>query len=77
MIVLTARHRSSEVADELLIDRQMPLLVWTNTQDLPMWQAATSRATLVDPRNQDNKSVILVKSALHLRRNGVLPARPT
>lgn len=72
VIVLTAHIGPPKLLMNWLIDRQMPLLVWTNTQDLPMWQAATSRATLVDPRNQDNKSVILVKSALHLRRNGVL-----
>jgi hypothetical protein len=55
-----------------LLGQQIPLLVWTNTQDLPAWQAATSQATLVDPRSQDTKSVILVKAALHLRRKGVL-----
>lgn len=72
VIVLTAHVGPPKFLMNWLLGQQIPLLVWTNTQDLPAWQSAISRATLVDPRSQDEKSVILVKSALHLRRKGVL-----
>lgn len=72
VIVLAAHIGPPKFLMNWLVVQQMPLLVWTNTQDLPAWQAATSQATLVDPRSQDTKSVILVKTALHLRRKGVL-----
>jgi lauroyl/myristoyl acyltransferase len=72
VIVLTAHIGPPKFLMNWLLGQQIPLLVWTNTLDLPAWQAAISPATLVDPRSQDEKSVILVKSALHLRRKGVL-----
>ncbi len=71
-IVLTAHIGPPKFLMNWLIDQHIPLLVWTNTQDMPPWQAAASRATLIDPRVQATKSVNLVKSALHLRRKGVL-----
>lgn len=72
VIVLTAHLGPPKFLMNWLIDQAMPLLVWTNTQDLPAWQATASGARLVDPRNQDKKSVVLVNAALHLRRKGVL-----
>jgi lauroyl/myristoyl acyltransferase len=72
VIVLTAHIGPPKFLMNWLLDQDIPLLVWTNTHDLPAWQAAASRATLVDPRSQDTKSLILVKSAMHLRRKGVL-----
>jgi lauroyl/myristoyl acyltransferase len=72
VIVLTAHIGPPKFLMNWLFEQPIPLLVWTNTQDLPAWQAAASQAKLVDPRSAATKSVILVKSALHLRRKGAL-----
>lgn len=72
VIVVTAHIGPPKLLMNWLIDQVLPLLVWTNTTDLPPWLAAATRATLVDPRDQASKSVILINSALHLRRKGVL-----
>jgi lauroyl/myristoyl acyltransferase len=72
VIVLTAHIGPPRLLMNWFIHQQTPLLVWTATHRVPAWQAATCQATLVDPRSEDTRSLVLVKSALHLRRRGVL-----
>lgn len=72
LIVVTAHIGPPKFLMNWLLGQQLPLLVWTNTHDLPAWLATSARATLVDPRDEERKSVVLINSALHLRRQGVL-----
>ncbi|MBM4020992.1 MAG: hypothetical protein FJ284_01895 [Planctomycetes bacterium] len=53
-----------------LLGRRLPLLVWTNTRDLPDWLGGD--AAFADPLDTADRGVLLVKSALHLRGGGVL-----
>ncbi len=72
VIVVTAHIGPPKFLMNWLVDQGLPLLVWTNTGDLPAWQAASGDARFVDPRTPDDKSVVLVNAAIHLRRGGVL-----
>jgi len=54
-----------------MLDRRLPLLVWTNTRDMPGWLAAGG-ALFADPLDEAERSALLVSSALHVRRGGVL-----
>ncbi len=55
-----------------LLDQQLPLLIWTNTRDMPASQAVSGAARFLDPLAAEERGVLLVKSALHLRGGGVL-----
>jgi hypothetical protein len=55
-----------------LVEQDLPLLVWTNTTDLPGWLVGRGKASFLDPTQGEERSVLLVKSALHLRAGGVL-----
>ncbi len=72
VIVVTAHLGPPKFLMNWLVEQRLPLLVWTNTRDLPSWQAAAGDTTFGDPRAQDQKSVILINSTIHLRRGGVL-----
>lgn len=72
LIVLTGHVGPPKFLMNWLIEQRFPLVVWTNTRDLPAWQATATDTTFLDPRLPDQKSVLLVKSAIHLRRGGVL-----
>jgi hypothetical protein len=72
VIVVAAHLGPPKFLMNLLLDRSLPLLVWTNTRDLPPWLAARSGASFLDPLEPDQRSLLLVKSALHLRGGGVV-----
>ena len=74
-VILAAAHLGPpKVLMNLLLDRDLPLAVWTNTRDMPAWLRRQSRATLFDPLQADQRGVLLVRSAAHLRAGGVLLA---
>jgi hypothetical protein len=72
VIVATAHLGPPKFLMHVLIERRLPLLVWTNAADLPSWLPATTETTFLDPLLPAERGVLMVKSALHLRRGGVL-----
>ena len=72
VIIATAHLGPPKFLMHVLLERHLPLLVWTNAADLPPWLPATTNATFLDPLLPDERSVLMVKSAVHLRRGGVL-----
>ena len=72
VIVATAHLCPPKFLMHVLLERRLPLLVWTNAADLPAWLAATPGAHFLDPLLPAERSVLMVKTALHLRRGGVL-----
>lgn len=72
VIIATAHLGPPKFLMHLLLERQMPLLVWTNAADLPAWLPAKTGATFLDPLQPDQRSVLMVKTAMHLRRGGVV-----
>ena len=76
-VILVAAHIGPpKTAMNYLIDRGMPLLIWTNTTDMPDWLPAKAGAKFLDPLFADQRAVLLVKTALHLRDGGVLFGAP-
>jgi hypothetical protein len=72
VILATAHIGPPKTAMNCLIDRNMPLLVWTNTQDMPNWLPLKVSTKFLDPLFAEQRAMLLVKSALHLRTGGVL-----
>lgn len=71
VIVVAAHLGPPKFLMNCLLERRLPLLVWTNTRDMPAWLADRG-GTFLDPLEPDERGVLLVRSALHLRRGGVL-----
>lgn len=71
VIVVAAHLGPPKFLMNWLLDRQLPLLVWTNTHDMPAWLAGRD-GVFLDPLRPDERAALLVRSALHLRRGGVL-----
>lgn len=71
VIVVAAHLGPPKFLMNCLLERRLPLLVWTNTRDMPAWLADRGGAFL-DPLEPDERGALLVRSALHLRRGGVL-----
>ena len=69
VIVATAHLGPPKFLMNWMVEQRFPLLAWTATQSRP---AGADHATYLDPRKQELRSFALVKSALHLRRGGVL-----
>jgi len=69
VIVATAHLGPPQFLMHWMVDQNLPLLAWTATRTPP---AGADHAVYLDPRKQNERSVLLVKSALHLRRAGVL-----
>jgi len=76
VILATAHIGPPKTAMNCLLDRNLPLLIWTNTRDLPRWLPPKTEATFLDPLFAEERAVLLVKSALHLRAGGVLFGAP-
>lgn len=74
VIVLTAHLGPPKFLMHWMLDRSLPLLVWTNAADLPAWLPAEKPGVFVDPRQPAERGLRLVQSAAHLRRGGVLLA---
>jgi lauroyl/myristoyl acyltransferase len=74
VIMLTAHLGPPKFLMHWLLEQSLPLLVWTNTADLPAWLPAERPGVFLDPRQPEARGVRLVQSALHLRRGGVLLA---
>lgn len=72
VIVLASHLGPPKFLMNSLLERNLPLLVWTNARDLPAWLVTGAQAAFLDPTRDDQRSVLLVKSALHLRDGGVL-----
>ncbi len=72
VIVATAHLGPPKFLMNVMLERQMPLLVWTNLGDFPAWLSQSPNATFLDPLPPAERGVLLVKSALHLRRGGIL-----
>lgn len=72
-VVLVAAHVGPpKLLMNLLLTRPLPLVVWTNTDDMPRWLPQSTAATLLDPRVERERSALLVRSALHVKGGGVL-----
>jgi hypothetical protein len=69
VIVATAHLGPPQFLMHWMVDQNLPLMAWTATRTPP---AGAEHTVYLDPRKQDERSVLLVKSALHLRRGGVL-----
>jgi lauroyl/myristoyl acyltransferase len=69
VIVTTAHLGPPQFLMNWMVEQRFPLMAWTATQSRP---AGANHATYLDPRQQDRRSFFLVKSALHLRRGGIL-----
>lgn len=72
VIVATAHLGPPKFLMHVMLDRQMPLLVWTNMKDLPEWLSQIPNATFLNPMPPAERAVLLVKSAMHLRGGGIL-----
>lgn len=72
VILATAHLGPPKLLMNVLLERRMPLLVWTNSKDLPDWLAATTGGSFLDPLLAAGRSVLMVKTALHVRSGGVL-----
>jgi hypothetical protein len=72
VIVATAHLGPPKFLMHIMLERRMPLLVWTNTADLPEWLSHSPNATFLDPLPPAERAVLLVKSAMHLRQGEVL-----
>lgn len=72
VIVVAAHLGPPKFLMNCLLERDLPLVVWTNTRDLPDWIAARGNAVFLDPLEPDQRAILIVKSALHLRKGGVL-----
>lgn len=76
-VVLVAAHVGPpKLLMNLLLTRPLPLMVWTNTDDMPRWLPQSTAATLLDPRVERERSALLVRSALHVKGGGVLLGAP-
>jgi hypothetical protein len=72
VIVVAANLGPPKFLMNCLLDRDVPLVIWTNTRDLPAWLAERNNVAFLDPLEPDQRGVLLVKSAAHLRKGGVL-----
>lgn len=72
VIVATAHLGPPKFLMHVLLERQLPLVVWTNAADLPDWLPASTTASFLDPLLSEERAVLMVKSALHLRTGGIL-----
>jgi hypothetical protein len=72
VIIVAAHLGPPKFLMNCLLEHDLPLVVWTNTRDLPAWLAERGKATFLDPLAADQRATLLVKSALHLRGGGVL-----
>lgn len=76
-VILAGAHIGPpKAAMNVLMDLNLPLMVWTNMQDLPAWQAQRPDVRFVDPLVAKERSLLLAKSALHLRDGGILFGAP-
>lgn len=72
VVLVTAHVGPPKLLMNVLLARSLPLLIWTNTSDMPPWLRRSTTATLLDPRVAEDRAALLVRSALHVRRGGVL-----
>lgn len=76
-VILAAAHIGPpKTAMNYLLDKHLPLLIWTNKQDLPPWLEQEFNTIFLDPLVASKRSELLVRSALHLRNGGVLFGAP-
>jgi hypothetical protein len=76
-VILVAAHIGPpKTAMNYLIDRNLPLLIWTNTQDMPEWLPLKTGAKFLDPLFAEDRAALLVRTALHLRTGGLLFGAP-
>jgi len=76
IILATAHIGPPRAAMNYLIDCNLPLLIWTNMQGVPGWLPRKTTAKFLDPLFAEERAVLLIKSALHLRAGGVLFGAP-
>ena len=63
-VIMAAAHLGPpKLLMNLLLDRDLPLAIWTNTRDMPAWLSRQSRATFLDPLRAHERAVLLVRSA--------------
>ena len=72
VILATAHLGPPKLLMNLLLERAMPLLVWTNAADLPGWLPAATGGQFLDPIPAAGRAALMVKTAVHLRSGGVL-----
>ena len=72
-VIVAAMHLGPpKVLMNLLLEPRRSLLIWTNTRDLPGWLADRHPDAFLDPLLADQRAVLLVKSAMQLRKGGLL-----
>ncbi len=76
-VILVGAHLGPpKVAMHCVAQLSMPTMIWTNKQDLPDSLVEDSGASFLDPTSSAERPTMLVRSALHLRNNGVLMGAP-
>lgn len=74
-VILVAAHVGPpKLLMNFLLDRFVPLLVWTNTADMPSWLQGATLARFANPCQPDERAALLVRTSLHLKRGGVVLA---
>lgn len=72
VIIATAHLGPPKFLMHALLAKELPLLVWTNKFDLPSWIEQSHNAKFLNPLISDERSLLMIKSAIHLRQGGVL-----
>lgn len=77
VIIVTAHLGPPKLLMHWLIENRPSLLVWTNMRDLPLRHLQQeAKAVFLNPMDAGQRSVLLARSALHLRRGGTLLGAP-
>ena len=72
VILATAHLGPPKLLMNLVLERSMPLLVWTNAADLPDWLPAATGGLFLDPIPAAGRAALMIRTAVHLRSGGVL-----
>ncbi len=76
-VILAAAHMGPpKTAMHCVMELSAPTMIWTNKRDLPSWIGDESSTSFLDPTSSSERPTMLLKSALHLRNNGILMGAP-
>lgn len=71
-IVATAHLGPPKFLMHAFVKKTWPLMVWTNTKDLPEWLTSDRASTFLSPMLSGERGALMVRSALHLKQGGIL-----
>jgi hypothetical protein len=75
VILATAHIGPPKFLMNALIERSAQTMILTNTQDMPDWLTLVA-GNLLDPTRPSDRSMVMMKAAMHLRSGGLLFAAP-